>query len=657
MTSKISSVKLTKESMKRGGAFGVLLTLFFFCYYPLAGMLSLGNMSGYKPISENTEFIFRECHAQIINAFTLTVVLFAALLMGILQFSWLHSREKLDFYHSLPIRRERLFCAHYAGGVLLFFLPLAGNMLLYFLICAVKGVAGILAADIGKALVAYTCCYLLAYSFSVLAMMLTGKLFAAICGLLFFMGYVPALRLLWELLMSSFFVTYVPMEHMESSPFIRCTPLYAFIRIGISTGMYGKEAPSYLADFLLALVLLSFLIAGLCIYLYRRRPSEKAGSPMVFHGLARVAKFILVVPATMVVILFFFGMGDYNIFWGLFGWLFGLLLFSGLIEFIYCMDIREIFRDRRQIVLTGIVTLFVFLFFYLDLSGYDKWLPKSEEVESVLVEVPDHTEFQTPQKAEYQLNYDGLETDLYEQAGEMSSTFDTQQVDAILELVKKSVSFTGQYRTAEEAYDLIYTADGAGTVRLNVVWTMKDQTQEKRMYMYDGSEFKKAFAPIFETQEYKNAAYPILTTDPEDILGLSIALDYVYAMPWQIEAPGEAFSGKQKIDAQTETEAGVGEETDDLQIAPEVVLGSQAISPKAPLTLQQVREVAQAYREDAKALTLDQVQGSYYTITILYREKESGKTYAVRYPLYEKGCGRTWKALQKYYDLEKQQER
>lgn len=123
-------------------------------------------------------------------------------------------------------------------------------------------------------------------------------------------------------------------------------------------------------DLLIAIVLISALICGLCLYLYRMRASEKAGRPMAFHGIARVVKFLLVVPVTLICTVCFYFVTGNNILWEIFGLIFSLLLISGIIEFIYRMDIREMFRDKKQIALSGVVTLAILAVFQFDLDGF-----------------------------------------------------------------------------------------------------------------------------------------------------------------------------------------------------------------------------------------------------------------------------------------------
>ncbi len=53
------------------------------------------------------------------NVFVKLAVIILAVTCGVSMFAYLHNRRKVDFYHSLPISRSRLFAVDYATGALL----------------------------------------------------------------------------------------------------------------------------------------------------------------------------------------------------------------------------------------------------------------------------------------------------------------------------------------------------------------------------------------------------------------------------------------------------------------------------------------------------------------------------------------------------------
>lgn len=62
----------------------------------------------------------------------------AAAVGGLAEFSFLHSRRKTDFYHSLPVKREILFAVSYVGGILYVAVPYVIGLLAAGLMIQIK---------------------------------------------------------------------------------------------------------------------------------------------------------------------------------------------------------------------------------------------------------------------------------------------------------------------------------------------------------------------------------------------------------------------------------------------------------------------------------------------------------------------------------------
>lgn len=515
MTSRISFLNLTKESVKRGAAFAVLLLVGFFCYYPTGLLLLTGSDS---LAGKLTAEAFEVYLIQNNGLFLITGA--AAVALGIMQFWYLHSQDKTDLYHSLPVRRETLFAVQYTAGVLLWLVPFAGNLLLAFFICLIKGIGVSLFPALFTGLLAHIACFLLPYSFSVLAMMLTGKFFAALSGIAVFFCYVPALTALKVILLESCFTSYY--SEMSSSRGFRCTPLY--LVLSVSDDMMDGQFPlfSVLIAFFTAI-----LVSVVCVFLYRIRPCEKAGTSMVFSVVARVVKFLLTAPSALAGAAIFYTVGNNSRAWGLFGWIFALLLVSGVIEFVYRMDIREVLRDRKQLLFTGAVTLAIVCVLQFDLFGYNKWLPDEEQLAAVCVDGVNLTgrsrvKFYELDQEEW---YNNSEEDSWENedsdtpAGgdfyaidhsEYSKLICTgDQIGDILKVIRQSNTFTGN--------DTIWDD-------MKVVYQMKDGSEKRRRYYYQ--DLDEVIAPVWENEEQKKQMYPILSVKPDEIYAIQAGTRY-----------------------------------------------------------------------------------------------------------------------------------
>ena len=138
MTSKNLCFKLMKEDLKRRiwTVALLMLTLFFCIVIPVF-------YSGSRPMNEFTDALMwlndvRDEVWAIIgaeNPFIVMTMIVAAIVCGVSGFSYLHVAKKVDFYHSIPVKREQLFLASYLNGILM----MAAVYLLNLLIAMIGG--------------------------------------------------------------------------------------------------------------------------------------------------------------------------------------------------------------------------------------------------------------------------------------------------------------------------------------------------------------------------------------------------------------------------------------------------------------------------------------------------------------------------------------
>lgn len=158
MTSKSLFFRLMKEDLKRRlWAFGLSFLTFFFAMPVLAAMgvtnleqqyalwvEDAGNYDFGAGNTAETEFsrklgeLTAEC-VGLENVVMGFLVITAALVLALTGFLYLHSRKQVDFYHSIPVRRELLFTVRFVDGILV-----TGSMYLVNLVftLGILGAAG-----------------------------------------------------------------------------------------------------------------------------------------------------------------------------------------------------------------------------------------------------------------------------------------------------------------------------------------------------------------------------------------------------------------------------------------------------------------------------------------------------------------------------------
>ena len=130
MTSKISYFKLIREDIRRRSWFAALSGVGLFLLMPVYTLLwldsFLNSFPGYTPRSEMIQEFLQAVPGLISgerNSLLPAVFAVLAVLAALSGFSWLHSREKLDFFHSLPVKRLQWFAIICISGLVMFLVP------------------------------------------------------------------------------------------------------------------------------------------------------------------------------------------------------------------------------------------------------------------------------------------------------------------------------------------------------------------------------------------------------------------------------------------------------------------------------------------------------------------------------------------------------
>ena len=157
MTSRNLFFKLMREDLKHKlWAFGLAFLSFFF-WMPVAAAMRIGDLlQQYERwiangttfgIGVTAEMRFQERlmsitldtvgMSNILNGLTIGT---AAIVMALTGFMYVHSRKQMDFYHSVPVRRELIFAAKFINGIIAVFSMYVLNLLFAIGVLAVNGV-------------------------------------------------------------------------------------------------------------------------------------------------------------------------------------------------------------------------------------------------------------------------------------------------------------------------------------------------------------------------------------------------------------------------------------------------------------------------------------------------------------------------------------
>ena len=257
MTSKISFTKMVMQNVKERGAWLLVTFLVLLMTLPVQIMMRLDNVAalGLKPkeMEKQAADVFLNTTG-FDNVFLMLFVVIAAFCLGMTGYHYLYSREKTDFYHSLPLKRERIFFVPYVSGILIFAVPYLINLLLALLAGAVKGTFPAHAVSLALgAFLTHMVFFLVFYHVAILAVTLTGNLFTGAMAYAAFLSYGFIIKEVFISMSERFFQTVVPtMLYGGSFSFMRISfhgggwtlsPLYAYYMAALDCLLYTSPSP------------------------------------------------------------------------------------------------------------------------------------------------------------------------------------------------------------------------------------------------------------------------------------------------------------------------------------------------------------------------------------------------------------------------------
>lgn len=466
----------------------------------------------------------------------------AACLYGFQGFGWLCKREKVDFYHSQPMKREKRFRVIYLNGWLMFEIPMLLHLLAASLLLGLRGFFGIEIAKIFLLdIMVSSIVFMLLYHTVLLGIMLTGNQVVAgmIASILFSFSFVC--KELFELYFSTYFTTYVSnrtcaMEWMNYlSPLEQIYKLYE--------GIVREQATAWIGACLI--LLLMSAIGGIgAFFLYKKRPSEAAEQPIAYGWAGDLIRILVVILSGMLCgLLFSFSIAN-PVFWLYFGTILGVVLTHGILETIFHFDIKAAAGKKKQLLGSTILVLGIVTVFCFDLAGYDRYIPKKDQVKeaSYYIEIGEcEYSFQiltkegVPKWIDQSQSGTVVETSMgeYEEldlenenpAAEMFRD-DYQLMKSKTTDVEPILSFVSSYLAYQESPE-----ESNQTVEFIVHYKMKSGRDVYRRYFLPTQFVEEYFTDIYETEQGKEVIYPYWNLSAKEISEVNVYSPFTGSQP------------------------------------------------------------------------------------------------------------------------------
>lgn len=505
MTSKISFFKLTRDEMKKLTWLTAVQCLVFGLLIPFRVLLVMATAltERMKGLETRTAFEVLAANVGLGHLENTFFILAAGVLCAICAFMFLHSSAQIDFYHSLAIKREKLFEVKYLSSVLTFVMAYLSSQILAVLIGMVYGVvSGRLCYEVFLASLQGILMFLCSYSATLLAILLTGKLLTTFFAMGVLGVYIPLIYFLQlafreVFLDTQYFYTQTTLLNEEkilqySSPWAFCIAQNTLYQdAGMTVGVTGY-VPNL--GMLCQLLAVAAILTAVSLLLYRVRKSEVVGRALAFTKTEGIVKLVLTIPTALVAALVAYELVASPI------WEFVFILAFGalgcmIMEFIYRGDIRQALSHKWHIAVTALVAAAIFFGFRFDVTGYNTYLPDKEEIASMsMVDAYNDYQYFTDE----------------------SFTLDQKKVMEELLNALETEEFAPVYEVAKSAVEAVHNRDfymNEYLMRVSVKYHLKDGKEVYRSYLVDGDFYFEQLEKMPE--EYKEVYYPILQWDEE----------------------------------------------------------------------------------------------------------------------------------------------
>ena len=495
MTSKNLYFKLMKEDLKSRLWAMAILGLVFFFVFPVTITMRAGMLRDTDHHTENLRWFTGEVSKWLSfsNGLVIFMMITAAIICGMSSFSYLNSQRKVDFYHSLPIRREKLYVVNFIDGILIVAVPYGIMLLVGMLIGIANGIkpAGICqTALIGYGLnLVY---FVLLYALVIVAVMLTGNRIVAFLGFVVLSFILPGIVMLTGSYFAAFFETCMS-EQLEvlAKWSVHLSPVLEYTS---RSGDYARVMPT------VAAITQALLLAVLGVILYHKRPSEAAGKAMAFEVIKPVIRIAIVMVSALFLGLFFWSLqGEMP--WAVFGICCGGVISHCVIEIIYHFDFKKLFFGKWQLVGCLAASILILCFFRYDWLGYDRYLPQENQIRSAAVNIPGWNEWVS--YGQYVKNSNGT----FQWKGEDSRTYvlrEMKDVDiAVVRQIAADKIAASEYVLEDGEYWL--------STRVQICYTLNSGRKVYRCYRISRNQLEAGLLPLYTSEAYKKGIYPVLS--------------------------------------------------------------------------------------------------------------------------------------------------
>jgi len=434
----------------------LLFAIILFFALPIPALMAATDAHGYL----NPGSVERALNSLTENIRLVIVPIMSALAVvaSCTRFGYLKNKVAVDYYHSLPVKRSRLYLTQLAVGACTLAIPYLFNLLLTMLVVAVNGC---LSGEILS--------YLAIMSAEVLVYAAFFGALATLVGMATGLGAV-------HLILTAVAMFIVPVFWLLSVAFIDIFNENMWLDWYCNEELLMRMSPvlRFLIDFdplsfgegILMLLAAAAMFVG-AYYVYTIRKSERAGTPVVFTPLGEVIKFVLVFLGTIGGGLIFYYIMD-SFFWTIFGMLCGMVLVFMLTNTILQKTAKAMFRGWKALCAYAVVIAVGFTLLVTNAFGINTYVPS-----------PAMT-------AKVEVNFDG--------AAEGMVFTDRESIEALHRIYTEGQNFYRNYPSPIWSYET-FTIDIAFKPYFSL-------PAAKSVTIFNKSDFMEEFRTLLGSEEF-----------------------------------------------------------------------------------------------------------------------------------------------------------
>lgn len=425
------------------------------------------------------------------NVYPFIIILGAVI--GIQGFSYLYDRRKVDMYHSVPVTKGRRFAVVYVNGLAIYLVSNLAGLLLGMVLAGAQGaVNAAVISDAGLAFLWNLFLFLASYHMMILSVMLTGNRFVTACVYLFLGLFEICVNAMKNALSWDFYDTYTT-AFKDSDPklsvYYDCTANIWQLKNLKEAGEKAALAFPIMGKW--AMIAAVFL--ALAWIAYRRRDSEAAGKAIAFSVLKPFLKVAVAIPGALLIGSLVYDSSNNNDMLMAMGMLAGVILICAAMEVLYAFDIRCILKHLPSTGAAVLGILAIFCIFKWDLAGYDNYIPKQNQLESIAISLDCYYDSYWDENGQY------IDSDQYIKDNMFLT--DTEPVLALAEMSRKT-----------DPEDM---ARKVQSRTLQVLYRLKSGKEKARRVVvdYDDPKAEAYLNQIFQTDEFKRGIFQTITDE------------------------------------------------------------------------------------------------------------------------------------------------